>query len=234
MYDVSEYDKDTLEKEFTMIPFTNKEDRTKHIKTIYNSVTQPEEKKPEELSEDKTDKVDEKKDPVKRKYTKKEKIIFPEKGIEKVIEKVEDTKTDLLTIFTAEDEFIISESEKKDGKKDEINEKSKKSIEENVVIADRLRAEYKEFMVTNKKFDYPNFLVHMKSKGITTLPSKLSSLNMIFGKTPYIFKADYTLALLADDKDAVRNIEKKERDNRDEKSKTPESEKSQEEFVQYF
>lgn len=149
-----------------------------------------EEQKSEDLPEDKTDKV-EKIDRVKRKYTRKETLTFTEK----ISEKVEDTKTELFQTLSAEDEFLVSESEKV-----ETKELSKKSPEEYAAMVESLKIGYKEFMeldkpivaennesiAEKKEFDGKKFMEYMKQKNLKDFPSRLSSLHKYFGKTPYI------------------------------------------------
>ena len=229
--------KAALENEFTIIPFTNQEDRSKRIKDIWLGIP-TEEKKPENLPEDKTDKVNEK-NRVKRKYTRQEKITFTEK----VIENVEDTKTELLSTFSAEDEFLVSESEKMEAK-----ELSKKSPEEYAAMVESLKIGYKEFMELDKpivaennestagkkEFDGKKFMEYMKPKNLKDFPNRLSSLHKYFGKTPYIWRYGYTEAMLTENIDAIKDEEKKIRDDRDKDSMEQKNQDLKEILIKYF
>lgn len=99
--------------------------------------------------------------------------------------------------------------------------------------ADIIKSEFKEFY-SNWKFDYNSFVDLMETKHWIKLPNKLSSLNSIFGRNPYIFSADYTIAILSWDKEKYRNIEKQMRDKWYNESKLPYSEEIRNSFKQYF
>jgi hypothetical protein len=84
------------------------------------------------------------------------------------------------------------------------------------------------------KFDYNNFVELIQKKYWITLPAKLSSLNSIFGRNPYISSKEYTLAILAWDKEKIKEIEIQMRDRWYKESKQQDTQKIRDEFGQYF
>ncbi len=205
IYDISEYNQADIEREFTLITFTNTEDRVKMVKTIYGA-----EKPTKEKSSQAED----------NEHKQEESHVTP-----KMIEKTEPIKKELSDVLSAEDEFIISE-----GKKESLEE----LWEKNVVMKDILKQGYKEFMEINKIFDGKKFMEYMKQKNIENFPNKLSSFHKYFGKTPYIFKHAYTWAILADDAEAIRIEEKKSRDDWHRNSAEQKNMDIKDEFAKYF
>lgn len=106
----------------------------------------------------------------------------------------------------------------------EINNEDKQNI-----ISSEFPNFYKDW-----KLNYATFKNALETKHWITLPNKLSSLNSIFGRNPYIFNPQYSVAILQWDKEKIRNFEKTMRDKRYEESKSPESNKIRESFSVYF
>lgn len=135
-----------------------------------------------------------------------------EKNIPEVHQEIDDT------IFSQD----LAEGEKEDGKENE-----------NTGQIEKIRSEFIKFY-TDEKFNYEAFKKHMLDNCHIDLPKKLSSLNAIFGRNPYIFMPKYTIAILKWDKSEIIEIEKEMRDKRYQESNSVENNQMRTQFTQYF
>ncbi len=220
LYDIWELSKDEIEKEFTSVDFHSAQQREISINELCSTEKKSETKITKKKEQSNADQKDTAKEIMTtndshRDTNTENKIISEE--IQSDTQQVTPENTE-----TMEEQLAIHEWEK-----DQI-ENGKETTN------DLIRAEFLNKYQDTKRFDYEAFKSYLKDTHNIDLPAKLSSLNSFFGRNPYIFVPKYTIAILENDKEKIKNIEKEMRDKRYEYAKGPESQNIRDIFTQYF
>lgn len=140
------------------------------------------------------------------------------------------TKEELISVLTVEEEFTQIASEKLSGNEQPLEETKIEGLAEKREL---LQKEFLMLFPTDDAFDHEKLIKHMKKKHVE-LPTKLSSINSRFGKTPYIFEKEYTLALLRGDDVKAKEIEVKVREKRGVQSENEKNQEIRKEFAEFF